>query len=357
MATNARTFDYRLVDGRHSAGNRVRTDVNPARAQIPEISRRVDRLRGVSRHGARQSQAGSNERENTPLPQEAATNQCESLTVLVADEHPVVREGLVALINRQPDMRVVGEASNGRDAVERFIAQRPDVAFLALRLPIVDGVEAVQAIREKVPAARLVIFTTCQNEEAIYRAVQAGAGGIDPTRNGSPSPGGQGQKQQGDWGGVKHQRGHCQGAHDAHPGKAGGYRAYGGHWSCGESRPGGSGSSRCRMNSDPALAPPAEEVRSAYDKHRTGILRRGCMQLHRCTWSRFKETYGGTDHEGKWCRQCQRQQSSGSWLSTTGYRSLLHSCLRNPLAEGGNSGCPQRTSSSALLSKCDDSLC
>src|SRR6266446_3783496 len=75
MATNARTFDYRLVDGRHSAGNRVRTDVNPARAQIPEISRRVDRLRGVSRHGARQSQAGSNERENTPLPQEAATNQ------------------------------------------------------------------------------------------------------------------------------------------------------------------------------------------------------------------------------------------------------------------------------------------
>jgi len=180
MATNARTFDYRLVDGRHSAGNRVRTDVNPARAQIPEISRRVDRLRGVSRHGARQSQAGSNERENTPLPQEAATNQCESLTVLVADEHPVVREGLVALINRQPDMRVVGEASNGRDAVERFIAQRPDVAFLALRLPIVDGVEAVQAIREKVPAARLVIFTTCQNEEAIYRAVQAGAGGYVP---------------------------------------------------------------------------------------------------------------------------------------------------------------------------------
>jgi len=180
MATNARTFDYRLVDGRHSAGNRVRTDVNPARAQIPEISRRVDRLRGVSRHGARQSQAGSNERESTPLPQEAATSQCESLTVLVADEHPVVREGLVALINRQADMRVVGEASNGREAVEQFIAQRPSVAFLALRMPVMDGVDAVQAIREKVPTARLVIFTTYQNEEAIYRAVQAGAGGYVP---------------------------------------------------------------------------------------------------------------------------------------------------------------------------------
>jgi len=180
MATNARTLDYRLLDGRHSAGNRVRTDRNPARAEIPEISRRADRLRGVSRHGACQSQTGSNELESTPPRQEADMNQCESLTVLVADEHPVVREGLVALINRQPDMRVVGEASNGRDAVERFIAQRPNVAFLALRLPIVDGVEAVQAIREKVPAARLVIFTTCQNEEAIYWAVQAGAGGYVP---------------------------------------------------------------------------------------------------------------------------------------------------------------------------------
>ena len=72
MATKARTFDYHPVDGRHSAGNRVRTDMNPARAQIPEISRRVDRLRGVSRHDARQSQAGSNDRESTPLPQEAA---------------------------------------------------------------------------------------------------------------------------------------------------------------------------------------------------------------------------------------------------------------------------------------------
>src|SRR2546425_10598436 len=180
MATNARTLNYRPIDGRHSAGDRLRTDRNPARAEIPEISRRVDRLRGVSRHGPCQSQTVSSELESTPPRQEADMNQCESLTVLVADEHPVVREGLVALINRQPDMRVVGEASNGRDAVERFIAQRPDVAFLALRLPIVDGVEAVQAIREQVPAARLVIFTTCQNEEAIYRAVQAGAGGYVP---------------------------------------------------------------------------------------------------------------------------------------------------------------------------------
>ncbi|MBZ5551062.1 MAG: response regulator transcription factor [Acidobacteriia bacterium] len=151
--------------------------MNPARAQIPEISRPVDRLRGISRHGARQSQAGSNERESATLPQEAAASQCEALTVFVADQHPVVREGLVALINRQADMRVVGEASNGREAVEQFIAQRPSMAFLALRMPVMDGVDAVQAIREKVPTARLVIFTSYQVEEAIYRALQAGASG------------------------------------------------------------------------------------------------------------------------------------------------------------------------------------
>jgi two-component system, NarL family, response regulator len=180
MATNARTFDYHPMDGRYSTVKRTRRDMNPARAQISDISRRVDRLRDVSRHSACQSQVDSNERESTALPQEAATSQSESLTVLVADEHPVVREGLVALINRQADMRVVGEASNGREAVERFIAHRPSVAFLALRLPVMNGVEAVEAIREKVPTARLVIFTTCQNEEAIYRAVQAGAGGFVP---------------------------------------------------------------------------------------------------------------------------------------------------------------------------------
>lgn len=177
MATNARTFDYHPVDGHHSVVKRMRTDMNSARAQTPEISRRVDRLRGVSRHGARQSETGSNECESTALPQDVAASQCEPLTVLVADDHPVVREGLVALINRQAGMRVVGEAGNGREAVERFIAQRPSVAFLALRMPVMDGVDAVQAIREKVPTARLVIFTSYQMEEAIYRALQAGASG------------------------------------------------------------------------------------------------------------------------------------------------------------------------------------
>jgi DNA-binding NarL/FixJ family response regulator len=101
----------------------------------------------------------------------------EVYTVLIADDHPVVREGLATLINRRSDMRVVAEAANGREAVEKFLAHSPDIALLELRLPIVDGVEVVMSICEKMPAARLVIFTTCKGEEDIYRAVKAGAFG------------------------------------------------------------------------------------------------------------------------------------------------------------------------------------
>jgi two-component system, NarL family, response regulator len=101
----------------------------------------------------------------------------EVYTVLIADDHPVVREGLATLINRRSDMRVVAEAANGREAVEKFLAHSPDIALLELRLPIMDGVEVVMSICEKMPAARLVIFTTCKGEEDIYRAVKAGAFG------------------------------------------------------------------------------------------------------------------------------------------------------------------------------------
>jgi len=98
-------------------------------------------------------------------------------TVLIADDHPVVREGLAALINRRSDMRVVAEAADGREALEKFVAYSPDIVLLELRLPLMDGVETVMSICEKVPDARLVIFTTCQGEEDIYRAVRAGAYG------------------------------------------------------------------------------------------------------------------------------------------------------------------------------------
>jgi DNA-binding NarL/FixJ family response regulator len=98
-------------------------------------------------------------------------------TVLIADEFPIVREGLARLINGRSDMRVVAEAANGPEAVDKFVAESPDIALIELRLPLMDGVEAVLSICEKVPSARLVIFTTCQGEEDIYRALRAGAYG------------------------------------------------------------------------------------------------------------------------------------------------------------------------------------
>ena len=108
---------------------------------------------------------------------DSSASLLEVYTVLIADDHPVVREGLATLINRRSDMRVVAEAADGREAVEKFLAHSPDIALLELRLPTMDGVEVVMSICEKMPAARVVIFTSCKGEEDIYRAVKAGAFG------------------------------------------------------------------------------------------------------------------------------------------------------------------------------------
>ena len=99
-------------------------------------------------------------------------------TVLVADDHPVVREGLITLIERQPGLHVVAEASNGREALEKFLAERPNVVLLDLRMPIMDGIDTVMSICEEDPASRNSIVMSYQNEEDIYRALRAGALGF-----------------------------------------------------------------------------------------------------------------------------------------------------------------------------------
>jgi len=119
-------------------------------------------------------------REGTDTVQESAESEKTErklLTVLIADDHPVVREGLTAIIQFQPDMRVIAEASNGRDAMEKYFACRPDIALLDLRMPLMDGVATVVAICEKQPGARLAILTSFESEEEIYRALRAGAQG------------------------------------------------------------------------------------------------------------------------------------------------------------------------------------
>jgi DNA-binding NarL/FixJ family response regulator len=95
--------------------------------------------------------------------------------VLIADDHEVVREGLVAMIDRQADMRVVAQAADGIAAVRLWGEQRPDVALLDLRMPGLDGVGVIGRVRELDPAARILILTTYDGDEDIYRGMRAGA--------------------------------------------------------------------------------------------------------------------------------------------------------------------------------------
>lgn len=110
-----------------------------------------------------------------PLPSSQVPGQ--SFSVLIADDHPIVREGTIALLTRQPHMRVAAVACNGREAVELFFKHRPNLALIDLCMPVMDGIEAVTTIRQTVPDARLIIFSSWEREEDIYRAMRAGVQG------------------------------------------------------------------------------------------------------------------------------------------------------------------------------------
>jgi DNA-binding NarL/FixJ family response regulator len=99
------------------------------------------------------------------------------IRVLVVDDHPVVREGLVAILDAQEDMTVVGEAGDGDQALRIYRATRPDVVLMDLAMPGKDGVQAIQAIRETDQNARVVVLTAYDTDERILQAVEAGARG------------------------------------------------------------------------------------------------------------------------------------------------------------------------------------
>jgi len=101
----------------------------------------------------------------------------ESISIVVVDDQAVVRQGFVSLINTVPDMLVVAEGTNGRQAVELYRQHRPDVVLMDLRMPSMGGVEAIAAIRREFPAARVIVLTTYDGDEDIYRSLQAGAQG------------------------------------------------------------------------------------------------------------------------------------------------------------------------------------
>lgn len=101
----------------------------------------------------------------------------EPIRILVVEDHHVVRHGLVALLNSVAGLKVVAEGSNGKEAVELYAQHRPDVALMDLRMPVMGGVEAITAIRKQFPQAHIVVLTTYDGDEDIYRALQAGARG------------------------------------------------------------------------------------------------------------------------------------------------------------------------------------
>jgi DNA-binding NarL/FixJ family response regulator len=101
----------------------------------------------------------------------------EPIRIMVVDDHHIVRQGLVALIRTVADMQVVAEASDGAQAIEFFRAHQPDVTLMDLRLPNTNGVDAITEIRQEFPDARLIVLTTFDGDEDIYRALQAGAKG------------------------------------------------------------------------------------------------------------------------------------------------------------------------------------
>jgi two-component system, NarL family, response regulator len=99
----------------------------------------------------------------------------ESIRVLVVDDHPLIREGIGALIRTQPDLQLVAEASTGRQGVEEFRRHVPDVTLMDMQMPDMDGVEAITAIRAEFPKARIIVLTTYAGDVLAVRALKAGA--------------------------------------------------------------------------------------------------------------------------------------------------------------------------------------
>jgi len=99
------------------------------------------------------------------------------IRILVVDDHPIVRQGIAVLVATQPDMSLVAEASNGREAIQQFRVHRPDITIMDLQMPEMNGLDALTAIRGEFPDARIIVLTTYTGDVQILRALKSGAQG------------------------------------------------------------------------------------------------------------------------------------------------------------------------------------
>lgn len=104
-------------------------------------------------------------------------NKARKIRIVIADDHFLVRMGLIALVNIEPDMQVVGEAADGAQVVSVFEMLQPELVLMDLRMPVKDGIQATMEIRSRSPEARILMLTTYDGDEDIHRALQAGAQG------------------------------------------------------------------------------------------------------------------------------------------------------------------------------------
>jgi NarL family two-component system response regulator LiaR len=100
------------------------------------------------------------------------------IRVLIADDHPIVREGLEAVLSMQPDIELVAEAANGEEAVDKTLETQPDVIAIDLKMPVKDGVQAIAEISRALPAVRILVLTSFEDDDSVFAAIKAGALGF-----------------------------------------------------------------------------------------------------------------------------------------------------------------------------------
>jgi DNA-binding NarL/FixJ family response regulator len=108
---------------------------------------------------------------------EEGMNTSRQIRILTVDDHPVLREGIAAIVAGEPDMMVVAEAGNGREAIELYRIHRPDITLMDLQMPIMSGIDAIAAIRVDFPAARIIVLSTYSGDAQAVRALNAGVSG------------------------------------------------------------------------------------------------------------------------------------------------------------------------------------
>src|SRR5262249_37202387 len=144
------------------------------RAQRPFRRARIVRAREAHpRQTANRKPRGlGHRREAQRGDEKAIVSDVKQSTVLVADDHPMMRDGITSSVLRQPDMQLVGEAGTGQEALELFRQHRPDITLMDLQMPVMNGLDAIMAIRAEFPAARIIVLTTYKGDVQATRAMQ-----------------------------------------------------------------------------------------------------------------------------------------------------------------------------------------